>query len=55
MAYTPNYPMVTIQYFWFSTRKPFGIKRVYIEPLPITSFLQTGFSREKRAKCWTNV
>ena len=23
---TPNYPIVTIQYFYFSTRKPFGIK-----------------------------
>ena len=25
-ANTPNYPIVTIQYFCFSTRKPFGIK-----------------------------
>ena len=25
-AVTPNYPIVTIQYFYFSTRKPFGIK-----------------------------
>ena len=26
-----------------------------IEPLPITSFLQTSFSWKKRAKCWTNL
>ena len=25
-ADTPNYPIITIQYFWFSTRKPFGSK-----------------------------
>ena len=53
-AYTPNYPIVTIQYFCFSTRKPFGIKLI-LNLCPSPHFFRQAFLGEKRAKCYTNL
>ena len=50
---TPNYPIVTIQYFCFSTLKPFGIKWI-LNLCPSPHFFRQAFLTEKRAKCWTN-
>ena len=53
-AVTPNYPIVTIQYFCFSTRKPFGIKWI-LNLWPSPHFFRQAFLGEKRAKCSTNL
>ena len=51
---TPNYPIVTIQYICFSTRKPFGIKWI-LNLCSSPHFFRKAFLRAKRAKCWTNL
>ena len=53
-AYTPTYPIVKIQDFCFSTRKPFGIKWI-LHLCPSPHFFRQAFLGEKRAKCSTNL